>query len=142
MSICKTYIWIALRSVFGTIIDRILKGVNIVDNRVKELRKEKGLKQEELAAKINVSQQTISRIENGENSLPADILIQLSNYFHVSIDYILKVSDKRLTQEYQIELLHLTENHMDICRMYNAVSSRKQSLVYELLKEMYEDEKD
>ena len=142
MSICKTYIWIPLRSVFGTIIDRILKGVNIVDNRVKELRKEKGLKQEELAAKINVSQQTISRIENGENSLPADILIQLSNYFHVSIDYILKVSDKRLTQEYQIELLHLTENHMDICRMYNAVSSRKQSLVYELLKEMYEDEKD
>ena len=142
MSICKTYIWIALRSVFGTIIDRILKGVHIVDNRVKELRKEKGLKQEELAAKINVSQQTISRIENGENSLPADILIQLSNYFHVSIDYILKVSDKRLTQEYQIELLHLTENHMDICRMYNAVSSRKQSLVYELLKEMYEDEKD
>ena len=54
----------------------------------------------------------------------------------------MKVSDKRLTQEYQIELLHLTENHMDICRMYNAVSSRKQSLVYELLKEMYEDEKD
>ena len=112
-----------------------------MDNRVKELRKERRLKQEELAAKINVSQQTISRIENGENSLPADILIQLSNYFHVSIDYILKVSDKRLTQEYQIELLHLTENHMDICRMYNALNKRKQNLIHGLLKEMYEDEK-
>ena len=120
MSICKTYIWIALRSVFGTIIDRILKGVNIVDNRVKELRKEKGLKQEELAAKINVSQQTISRIENGENSLPADILIQLSRFFHVSIDYILKMSDKRLTEEYWIEFQQFTENHIDICRMYSA----------------------
>lgn len=46
-----------------------------MDNRVKELRNEKGLRQEDLAGKINVSQQTVSRIENGENSLPADLLI-------------------------------------------------------------------
>ena len=51
-----------------------------MDNRVRELRKERGLKQEELAAKINVSQQTISRIEKGENSLPADILVHLANF--------------------------------------------------------------
>ena len=138
----KPYNWIALRLVSDTIISRLLKGVNTVDNRVKELRKERRLKQEELAAKINVSQQTISRIENGENSLPADILIQLSRFFHVSIDYILKMSDKRLTEEYWIEFQQFTENHIDICRMYSALNKRKQNLIHGLLKEMYEDEKD
>ena len=99
-----------------------------MDNRVKELRKERGLRQEELAAKINVSQQTISRIENGENSLPADILVQLSRFFRVSVDYILKVSDKRMTEEYRIEFQKFTERYVDLCR-----------IVYELLKELDEN---
>ena len=49
-----------------------MKECKIVQNRVKELRKERNILQEELAAKLNVSQQTISRIENGTSSLPAD----------------------------------------------------------------------
>ena len=93
-----------------------------MDNRVKELRKERGLRQEELAAKINVSQQTISRIENGENSLPADILVQLSRFFRVSVDYILKVSDKRMTEEYRIEFQKFTERYVDLCRIYSTSS--------------------
>ena len=48
-----------------------------MDNRIRELRNEKGLRQEDLAAMINVSQQTISRLENGENALTSDILINL-----------------------------------------------------------------
>ena len=75
-----------------------------MDNRVRELLCEKGLRQEDLAAAINVSQQTISRIENGMNSIPADILIHLSKYFRVSADYILKLSDARVTQECRVEV--------------------------------------
>ena len=52
----------------------------MVRNRVKELRKERRLRQEELAGRINISQQTVSRIENGDNALAADILMSLANY--------------------------------------------------------------
>ena len=45
------------------------------------MRTERGLRQGDLAEKMNVSQQTISRIENGENVLPSDILIHLSKIF-------------------------------------------------------------
>lgn len=46
-----------------------------MDNRIRELRNEKGLRQEDLAEMINVSQQTVSRLEKGEIALTADILV-------------------------------------------------------------------
>ena len=97
-----------------------------MDNRIRELRNEKGLRQEDLAAMINVSQQTISRLENGENALTSDILINLSKVFHVSADYILKLSDSRLTQEWRIEINQNMERNTEICRVYDRLNSTNQ----------------
>ena len=56
---------------------------------LKELRKEKGITQEKLAEMLNVSNRSISRWENG-NTLPDfDLLIELANYYDISIDEIL-----------------------------------------------------
>ena len=71
-----------------------LKGVNnlMVANqpgkRIKELRIEKNLLQEKLAGYLNVSQQTVSKIETGTSDIPYDLLIKLADFFKVSIDYI------------------------------------------------------
>ena len=101
-----------------------------MDNRIRELRNEKGLRQEDLAAMINVSQQTISRLENGENALTSDILINLSKVFHVSADYILKLSDSRLTQEWRVEIdLHMGRN-TEICRGYDGRNEDNPELFY------------
>ncbi len=54
------------------------------------LRKKSGLSQEELADSLNVSRQAISKWESG-NAIPEkDNLIAISEYFSVSIDYLLK----------------------------------------------------
>ena len=109
-------------------------------NRVRELRLEKGMNQTELALKINVSQQTISRIENGLNTFPADTLIHIARFFHVSTDYILELSDTRMTEEYRIEVQARMERNMEICRSYEKLSKRKQELVSELMEELGDSE--
>ena len=58
-------------------------------NRLAELRKEHGYSQEELADKLGVSRQAISKWERGEASPDTDNLIELSRIYGVSLDELL-----------------------------------------------------
>lgn len=58
-------------------------------NRLKELRKEKKLTQEELAGEIGVSKITILRWENGERQIKPDKSQALADHFGVSVGYLL-----------------------------------------------------
>lgn len=71
-------------------------------NRLKELRKEKGLTQVELANIVNVSKITVLRWENEERQIKPDKAQQLADYFEVSVGYLLGYSDVRFELE-QIE---------------------------------------
>lgn len=56
-----------------------MKGEDSVDNKVKEIRIKKGLSQEELANRSNVSRYLISKIENGEDvNLTKNTMISIS----------------------------------------------------------------
>lgn len=107
-----------------------------MDNRVRELRNEKGFSQEELAGRINVSQQTISRIEKGETQIPVDILVHLSKFFHVSADYILKLSDTRMTVESRIEVERSIERNREFCLAFERLNRTNQKLVGTLMKQL------
>ncbi len=65
----------------------------IFKEKLKQLRKAAGMSQEDLAGKLNVSRQAVSRWETGETLPDADMLVQLSNLFEVSIDSLLKSED-------------------------------------------------
>ena len=56
---------------------------------LKELRKQKGLTQEQMAEKFNVSNRTVSRWENGNNMPDLDILIEISDYYEVDLRELL-----------------------------------------------------
>ena len=60
-----------------------------LSEKILYLRKDSGLSQEELAEKLNVSRQAVSRWENGSAMPDASNLLQLSRLFGVSADYLL-----------------------------------------------------
>ncbi|MBR2669633.1 MAG: helix-turn-helix transcriptional regulator [Solobacterium sp.] len=56
---------------------------------LQDLRREKGITQEELAEKVGVARRTVSRWETGSNMPDLDILIELSDYYDVELREIL-----------------------------------------------------
>ena len=61
--------------------------------RIKGLREDKDLTQVDIAKYLNVAQNTYSQYENGKREVPITVLIKLCQYFDVSSDYILGLSD-------------------------------------------------
>ena len=66
--------------------------------RIKQLRKKKGISQSELAELIGVKNNTVSTWERGTRKPDFEALNLLSNYFEVSFEYILGSSDKEETR--------------------------------------------
>ena len=58
--------------------------------RMKELRKARNITQLKMAMDLNMSQNTISRYENGEREPGLEELVQIADYLDVSIDYLLE----------------------------------------------------
>ena len=61
--------------------------------RIRDLREDHDLTQKQIAEKLNCSQQVYSNYELGQRDIPTDVLIKLSQFYKVSTDYILGLSD-------------------------------------------------
>ena len=77
-------------------------------NRLKILREEKNLTKTELATLLNVKSQSIGQYERGERDLSTEKLIRFANFFGVTTDYLLGVSNTRLSDSADLNnLLHI-----------------------------------
>lgn len=63
--------------------------------RIRDLREDADLKQKDVAAVLNCSQQVYSNYELCQRDIPTDILIALAKYYETTTDYILELSDDR-----------------------------------------------
>ncbi|AVP64992.1 XRE family transcriptional regulator [Clostridium botulinum] len=88
-------------------------------DRLKELREEKQLTQEELGKFLNVSRQAISSYESEETEPSINNLIKLANIFNISLDYLLgrtkerynlNLKDKK-NKELLLDLIKVIEKH-------------------------------
>lgn len=74
---------------------------------LKELRKEKGLTQEQLSEILGVTNRSISRWENGVNMPDFDLVIEIANYFDVSMEELLNGERKKEIMDKKSEEIFL-----------------------------------
>ena len=67
--------------------------------RIRDLREDRDITQKEMAKYLNCSQQVYSNYELGQRDIPTEILIKLSFFYNVSVDYILGISDNPKKQK-------------------------------------------
>ena len=67
--------------------------------RIRDLREDNELIQKQLSKVLNCSQQVYSNYELGQRDIPTDVLIKLSNFYTVSVDYILGITDNPKIQK-------------------------------------------
>ena len=66
---------------------------------LRAVREDRDIRQKDVAAYLNVSQNTYSQYETGVISLTAEVLIKLAEYYDVSIDYLLDRTNDPVTQK-------------------------------------------
>ena len=63
-------------------------------NRIRDLREDHDLTQQKLADAIGITQRKYSYLETGTQQLTDEILVKLADYYHVSIAYLLRQTNK------------------------------------------------
>ena len=117
-------------------------------DRIKQLRKKKGISQSELAELIGVKTNTVSTWERGTRKPDFEALNLLSNYFEVSFEYILGSSDKEEarvvpTQDEldELALSALADELYDHVKKYSMLSNKSQKMIDALISVTYQMEK-
>lgn len=116
----------------------IIRGDNIMKNRLKDMRLKRGISQKILGIEIGVSQQNISKYENDIASIPIDVLIAMSEYFKVSTDYILGLSDERYNLKMQMTFNKEVDEYYEIIELYKRLDTKNKKLVFHILTKMNE----
>lgn len=65
----------------------------MIGERLLDLRKDAGLTQDELSAILNINKHSISSYEREKSEPPDALKVSIAKYFHVSIDYLLGLTD-------------------------------------------------
>ena len=89
-----------------------------MENRIKNLREKRGIIQEILAAELGITQQMLSKYEKDVTVIKVDILKRLAEYFNVTTDYLLGISDVKRDLTGQIRLNETLDGKRKILLRY------------------------
>lgn len=110
-----------------------------MQNRLRQLRKEKGLTLREMANQINMSFSNIATLERGETQLREDTTKLFADFFNVSSDYLLGLTDKRIEDVaippnpdievafYNLKGIVTEEQKKEVENFINFIKSKEQS---------------
>lgn len=95
---------------------------------LKKLRAEKGISQQQLADIIGVSQQSVNKYENHNSEPEIAVLINIANYFHTSVDYLIGHTEIN----HVIETLHpydLNKEEIKLIEQYRELSNKERKSI-------------
>ncbi|TVU92552.1 helix-turn-helix domain-containing protein [Lactobacillus gasseri] len=109
----------------------------MIGNKIHDLRIQKHLTQIELSKILHVSQQTITKWENGKAEPSSSALAKISDYFNVSADYLLGKPEKNKSTVTDADL----ENMLDNAKSFDGkpIDDRDRELIRAYLKGLYEN---
>jgi transcriptional regulator with XRE-family HTH domain len=104
-----------------------------IKDRVKKLRKAKGLDQSELGTLIGLSLKTISTIETGRSDPSTKQLKALSDFFNVSIDYLVTGTETEKTiSEEENEIIKIVRESPEIRELMKETVALKKKVINKL----------
>lgn len=114
----------------------------MANNRIRELRKNMNMSQEALAEVIHTTQQAVSRMENHAYDIPSELLIKMSDYFNVTTDYILGISDVKRDYNGQYRMNQEMDRCYDIVLRYQKLSEINQKTLRCILERLEQAQKE
>lgn len=108
--------------------------------RIKDLRKERNITQSDLAKILNVTQDSISLWEKNKRVPDTQYIIQLADYFEVSVDYLLGRSDDfgNVTVTTASSSAVLTPDEQELLELYKKLPKTRQKTVLDTIRYMSE----
>ena len=102
--------------------------------KLKDLRQERGLSQGDIALLLNTSQQYYGKYENGNAEIPFERAIALAKYYNVSLDYIAGLTNNKRG----LASSDLTQKQQDLLNMAKNLSEIEKKKAVTLLKKLIE----
>jgi transcriptional regulator with XRE-family HTH domain len=66
-----------------------------MDLRIRDMREEKGMTQQQVSDYLMCDQSLYSKYERGEREVPLELMVKLAKLFETSIDYLVKLTDHK-----------------------------------------------
>ncbi len=104
-----------------------------IGNRIKELREGKKWSQEELAAKMGITQDSISLWEKNRRTPNTQYVIALCNLFEISSDYLLGIENEEGIKKYSYPQTHASVDEQELLRAYRQMSEGKKRALFQML---------
>ena len=104
-----------------------------MESRIKQLRENRGLIQEILASELGITQQMLSKYERDVLCINVDVLKRIAEYFNVTTDYLLGVSEVKRDLQGQMKVNKTLDTYYDLIEIYKGLDEYDQEMVWSIM---------
>ena len=104
-----------------------------MESRIKELRENRRLIQAILASELNITQQSLSKYERDITTIKIDILKSIAEYFNVTTDDILVVSNLKRYMQRKMKMNKDIDDYYDLIEVYKGLDKYDKEMVWSIL---------